>query len=101
MIAALPQIEPHQIQPASLDLRLGPRAYRVRASFLPGPNSTVMEKVKQLDGMPAISLAPDPHAPGNGVVFEKGAVYVVELANLAPGSRLCGFRKSKEFNRPD
>jgi dCTP deaminase len=80
MIAALPQIEPSQIQPASLDLRLGPRAYRVRASFLPGPNSTVMEKVKQLDGLPAISLAPDPHAPGNGVVFEKGAVYVVELA---------------------
>jgi dCTP deaminase len=80
MIDALPRIEPDQIQPASLDLRLGARAYRVRASFLPGPKSTVMDKVRQLDGMPAISLAPDPQAPGNGVVFEKGAVYVVELA---------------------
>ena len=30
-----------QIQPASLDLRLGKIAYRVRASFLPGPRTTV------------------------------------------------------------
>ena len=47
MIAALrqdrarssPQVEPDedQIQPASIDLRLGEVAYRVRASFLPGP----------------------------------------------------------------
>ncbi len=29
-----------QIQPASLDLRLGNIAYRVRASFLPGPGAT-------------------------------------------------------------
>ena len=39
-----------QVQPASIDLRLGPVAYRVRASFLPGPNATVMEKIQQLDG---------------------------------------------------
>ena len=32
---------PDQIQPASLDLRLGEVAYRVRASFLPGPRTTV------------------------------------------------------------
>ena len=38
-------IEPDQIQPASLDLRLGRYAYRVRASFLPGPNASVMERV--------------------------------------------------------
>ncbi|HEX2215486.1 MAG TPA: 2'-deoxycytidine 5'-triphosphate deaminase, partial [Xanthobacteraceae bacterium] len=44
MIAALahaggiraPAFAPDQIQPASLDLRLGNVAYRVRASFLPG-----------------------------------------------------------------
>ena len=30
-----------QLQPASVDLRLGPRAYRVRASFLPGPGGVV------------------------------------------------------------
>jgi dCTP deaminase len=71
-IASLPPIEPNQIQPASLDLRLGRRAYRVRASFLPGPNSTVMERIKELDGLPPIDLA-------EPAVFEKGAVYVVEL----------------------
>ena len=31
------EFAPDQIQPASLDLRLGKVAYRVRASFLPGP----------------------------------------------------------------
>jgi dCTP deaminase len=34
-----------QIQPASLDLRLGKVAYRVRASFLPGPRTTVAERI--------------------------------------------------------
>ncbi len=34
---------PDQIQPASLDLRLGAIAYRVRASFLPGPGTTVVQ----------------------------------------------------------
>ena len=37
-----------QIQPASLDLRLGDVAYRVRASFLPGPGATVAERAKSL-----------------------------------------------------
>ena len=37
-----------QIQPASIDLRLGPIAYRIRASFLPGPESTVLDKIQQL-----------------------------------------------------
>ena len=32
---------PGQVQPASLDLRLGAVAYRVRASFLPGPGTSV------------------------------------------------------------
>src|SRR5437870_891551 len=54
-IIGVPEIEPDQIQPASLDLRLGRNAYRVRASFLPG-KSTVMEKVRQLDGEPAMYL---------------------------------------------
>ena len=34
---------PDQIQPASLDLRLGEVAYRVRASFLPGPRTTMLK----------------------------------------------------------
>ena len=39
---------PDQIQPASLDLRLGEVAYRVRASFLPGPETTVAERIDEL-----------------------------------------------------
>ena len=39
---------PDQIQPASLDLRLGAVAYRVRASFLPGPGSTVAHRIDDL-----------------------------------------------------
>jgi len=40
-ITALEPIIPAQIQPASIDLRLGVKAWRVRASFLPGPHATV------------------------------------------------------------
>jgi dCTP deaminase len=47
-ISAAPAINPDHIQPASLDLRLGDMAHRVRASFLPGPNSTVETKIKEL-----------------------------------------------------
>jgi len=64
-------LEPDQIQPASLDLRLGRTAYRVRASFLPGPHVTVMDKIRQLEGYP-IDLA-------DGAVLETGCVYVVPL----------------------
>ena len=71
-ITSTVEIELDQIQPASLDLRLGRRAYRVRASFLAGPNATVMDKVEKLDGLPAIDLS-------NGAVLERGAVYVVEV----------------------
>ncbi|MGH6796200.1 MAG: 2'-deoxycytidine 5'-triphosphate deaminase domain-containing protein, partial [Methylocella sp.] len=39
-----PEIEDAQFQPASLDLRLGARAYRVRASFLPGKDYSVRER---------------------------------------------------------
>ena len=59
-----------QIQPASLDLRLGPTAYRVRASFLPGRES-VSAKIARL-GMHAIDLA-------SGAVLERGCVYIVPL----------------------
>jgi dCTP deaminase len=71
-ISAVPDILQEQYQPASLDLRLGQKAYRVRASFLPGRHSPVMQKVEELDGLPAIHLE-------NGAVLERGAVYVVEL----------------------
>jgi dCTP deaminase len=80
MIAALAQdgailraheFQPDQIQPASLDLRLGAVAYRVRASFLPGPNTTVAERIDELK-LHEIAL-------GNGAVLETSCVYIVPL----------------------
>jgi len=60
-----------QIQPASLDLRLGKVAYRVRASFLPGPRTTVADKLKDLV-LHEMSLE-------EGAVLETGCVYIVPL----------------------
>src|SRR5215468_2429373 len=60
-----------QIQPASIDLRLGEVAYRVRASFLPGPDSTVAERIDEL------KLHEFPL--GDGAVLETGCVYIVPL----------------------
>ncbi len=64
-------LDEDQIQPASLDLRLGQKAYRVRASFLPGPNSTVDEKLQRLK-LHEIDLT-------EGAVLETGCVYIVPL----------------------
>lgn len=63
--------DPDQIQPASLDLRLGEVAYRVRASFLPGPRATVAERIDDLK-LHEIALA-------DGAVLETGCVYIVPL----------------------
>jgi dCTP deaminase len=60
-----------QIQPASLDLRLGEVAYRVRASFLPGPGATVAERIDDLK-LHEIAL-------GDGAVLETSCVYIVPL----------------------
>ena len=48
LVQAAEEIEDSQIQPSSLDLRLGAKAYRVRASFLPGREKTVEEKLSEL-----------------------------------------------------
>ncbi|MCP5037550.1 MAG: 2'-deoxycytidine 5'-triphosphate deaminase [Rhodobacteraceae bacterium] len=71
VIAATPDIIANQIQPASLDLRLGDVAYRVRASFLAGENTPVAERLSEFE-MHRIDLT-------GGAVLEKGAVYVVPL----------------------
>lgn len=60
-----------QLQPASVDLRLGPRAYRVRASFLPGPGGRVAERLDNLT-LHAFDIT-------DGAVLETGCVYVVPL----------------------
>ena len=49
-VEILSAILPDQIQPASIDLRLGNVAYPVDASFLPGKGRKVMEKMRELDG---------------------------------------------------
>jgi dCTP deaminase len=64
-------LDEDQIQPASLDLRLGAKAYRVRASFLPGPARTVADKLDRLK-LHEIDL-------GQGAVLETGCVYIVPL----------------------
>ena len=61
----------NQLQPASLDLRLGAAAYRVRASFLPGPGGSVADKLDEL-ALHMIDLT-------KSAVLETGCVYVAPL----------------------
>jgi len=70
-IHAAEPIEDAQLQPASLDLRLGPIAYRVRASFLPGRNATVRQRLDEL-AMHEMDIRA-------GGVLERGCVYIVPL----------------------
>ena len=70
-ITAAPAIHAEQIQPASLDLRLGTTAYRVRASFLTGTGRTVAERLAEFE-MHRVDLT-------SGAVLEKGCVYVIPL----------------------
>jgi dCTP deaminase len=70
-IAAMRKITDAQIQPASLDLRLGSTAYRVRASFLAGRDQRVMDRLREFE-MHRVDLR-------DGAVLEKGCVYVVPL----------------------
>ncbi|PZU83726.1 MAG: 2'-deoxycytidine 5'-triphosphate deaminase [Shinella sp.] len=64
-------LDDDQIQPASLDLRLGSKAMRVRASFMPGRAHTVAEKLERLT-LHEIDLR-------EGAVLETGCVYIVPL----------------------
>jgi len=70
-IAATRAILPAQIQPASLDLRLGSVAYRVRASFLAGQDGRVSDRLRDFE-MHRVDLSA-------GAVLEKGCVYLVPL----------------------
>ncbi|MEM6413764.1 MAG: 2'-deoxycytidine 5'-triphosphate deaminase [Pseudomonadota bacterium] len=62
------------LQPASIDLRLARRAWRLRASFLPSPGRTVRDRLEDGLLMHELDLA-------DGAVLEKGCVYLVELAD--------------------
>jgi len=69
-ISAESAFDVDQVQPASLDLRLGARAWRVRASFLPGAH-TVRERIATV-AMHEVDLTV-------GAVLERGCVYIAEL----------------------
>ena len=88
-LSACQPILPEQVQPASLDLRLGQRAWRVRASFLTGQGRTVSDRLDEFE-MHQIDLS-------EGAVLEKGCVYVVPLMErleLAPGIHAVANAKS-------
>ncbi|PCD77634.1 2'-deoxycytidine 5'-triphosphate deaminase [Pseudothioclava arenosa] len=70
-ISAEMPVTPEQIQPASLDLRLGTQAYRIRASFLSGKGRRVEARLAEFE-MHRMDLS-------NGAVLEKGCVYLVPL----------------------
>ncbi len=83
--------EAMQVQPSSLDLTLGPIAYRLRASFLPGAGRAVEDRLTDGLLMHVIDLS-DP----DGAVLERGCVYLVRLRerlDLSPD--LAGFANPK------
>lgn len=70
LLTSTPLVE-GQVQPASLDLRLGTKAYRIQAGFLPGANRKVMDCLPDLC-MTELDLT-------KPQLFERGAVYLVPL----------------------
>ena len=80
LITATPPVAEAQLQPASLDLRLGHIAYRVRASFLIGKDRKVIDRIAEFE-MHRMELT-------HGAVLEKGCVYLIPLMEtlaLPPG----------------
>ena len=81
-------IEKDLIQPASIDLRLGIKAWRVPASFLPGKGNKVSSRLKDL-AMHEFSLI-------DGAVLECGCVYIVKLLeNVSLIDNLTGIANPK------
>jgi dCTP deaminase len=70
-IVATRPFDADQVQPASLDLRLGDVAYRIRSSFLPGPEHTVADRIETLT-LHELDLR-------HGAVLERNCVYLVPL----------------------
>lgn len=70
-LSAATPIGAEQIQPASIDLRLDHIAFRVRASFLPGADASVADRLRHLGAQP-MDIS-------NGAVLEKGTVHIVKL----------------------
>ena len=82
-------VEEHQVQPASLDLTLGARAYRLRCSFVPN-TETVAERLEDL-AMGSFDLG------GEGAILERNRPYLIPLREglrLPPGVRARASPKS-------
>jgi dCTP deaminase len=92
---AAPPFDADQVQPASLDLRLGDVAYRVRSSFLPGPEQTVGERIRSLE-LHRLDLR-------DGAVLERGCVYLVPLQETLalPGMVSAGANPKSSTGRLD
>lgn len=81
-------VQDDQVQPASLDLRLGDTAYRIRASFLPGEKGTISDKLAQL-AYHKVDLT-------HGAVLETDCVYLVPLMEaVSLPERTAGFANPK------
>lgn len=89
-------LEPGQVQPASLDLRLGATAYRLRASFLPGPERRVKDCLTGGLVMHTLDLT-------GGAALETGCVYLVELeeALRLPGDVAAAMNPKSSTGRLD
>ena len=72
-ISATPDVADSQVQPASIDLRLGKQAYRVQASFLRGRSATLFTKVQELLDSTIDLTQPTP------ALLEPGVVYIIPL----------------------
>lgn len=64
------EISEDQIQPASIDLRLSDKAYKIQASFLPTGNSLIEPKIKQLS-LEEVDLT-------RPALLERGNVYIAK-----------------------
>jgi dCTP deaminase len=72
-ISSSPEVLDSQVQPSSIDLRLGREAYRVKASFLRGRSATLLTKVHELlDSKIDLTLPMPP-------LLERGVVYIIPL----------------------
>ena len=71
LVLADTPVDERAVQPASLDLRLGDVAYRLRCSFLPGSN-LVEERLKSFVVGPEIDLA-------DGAILERNRPYLIPL----------------------
>ena len=87
-VTASEPFAPGQIQPASIDLRLGAVAYRVRASFLPGPAATVADKLKT-----AVVPLAEARSPRRRFALPGGRLLVPQVMNPARAGDVAGNRR--------